>query len=150
MESMLKGSGSSRSRGRKEPAHSKSAFSDVSPRASEPERGWLMPPTPGEVLRKDFLSETREGRLTQDQLAQVMGVSRYSINQLVNGRRSVTAEMALLLARATSTSPKYWLNLQQAFDLARAQLKLERRLRSIRPVRHPVPESELFYDLPEE
>src|SRR3989442_686318 len=67
------------------------------------------PCTPGDVLRERILSDRR---ITQDQLAKAMRVSRFSINQLVNGRRSVTAEMAFRLSRATSTTPEFWLDLQ--------------------------------------
>jgi addiction module HigA family antidote len=87
--------------------------------------------------------------LKQHQLAQAMGVTRYSINQLVNDRRSVTAEMALRLAKATSTSPQFWLNLQQNLDLVRAKRRLDRRgeLDKVRVLRVAVPEKDLFHDV---
>jgi addiction module HigA family antidote len=72
------------------------------------------PISPGEVLREDFLETLG---LTQGALAKALGVDRTSINELVNGRRAVTPEMALRLAHAFSTTPEYWLNLQSAVDL---------------------------------
>jgi addiction module HigA family antidote len=105
------------------------------------------PSTPGEVLREKILSHRG---ITQDQLAKAMRVSRYSINQLVNDRRTITAEMALRLAEATSTDPRFWLNLQQSADLAKARQRLRKELPLIERVRDPVPEADLFYPLPEE
>ncbi|MDQ6768865.1 MAG: HigA family addiction module antitoxin [Gemmatimonadota bacterium] len=101
-----------------------------------------MPPTAAEVLR-DVL--TRHA-ITQDDLARAMGVSRYSINQLVNHRRAVTAEMALRLARALSTTPEFWLNLQRHADLHAARQRLGRKVAAIHAVRGPIPEAQLFND----
>src|SRR6185437_12902632 len=90
----------------------------------------LLPPSPGEVLRG--ILDRHE--LTQDALAAAMGVSRYSINQLVNDRRGVTAEMALRMATALRTSAEFWLNLQRNVDLALAQKTLVTALMDIHPV----------------
>jgi addiction module HigA family antidote len=81
----------------------------------------VPPVAPGEVLRERVLSRLK---ITQDQLADAMGVSRLSINQIINGRRSITAEMALRLSYVTSTTPEFWLNLQRQIDLYEAQNKL--------------------------
>jgi addiction module HigA family antidote len=76
-----------------------------------------------------------EGRdVTQEQLAQSMGVSRYSVNQLVNHKRSITAEMALRIGRVTNTSPEFWLNLQRKVDLFVAREKLGSSLEEIDPL----------------
>jgi len=72
------------------------------------------PTHPGEFIREDILLEFD---LTQEELAQRLSVSRRSINQLVNGKRGVTADMALRLSKFTNTSPQLWLNLQTAVDL---------------------------------
>ncbi len=72
------------------------------------------PTHPGEFIREDILAEFG---LTQAQLAEKLGVSRRTINQLVNEKRGITADMALRLAKFTNTSPQLWLNLQQAVDL---------------------------------
>ena len=106
------------------------------------------PLRPGDALR-EFVLEAHD--LTQDQLALAMGVSRYSINQLANDRRSITAEMALRLGKATSTSPQLWLNLQQNADLAKARRRLARKgeLDKVRVLRVAVPEGELYHDVDE-
>jgi addiction module HigA family antidote len=75
----------------------------------------------GSVLRL----EIEEGLgISQEALAAATGVSRLTINEIVNEKRSVTAEMALKLAKALGTDPYLWLNLQQDVDLARARAKL--------------------------
>jgi addiction module HigA family antidote len=72
------------------------------------------PITPGAVLREDFLEPLQ---LTQGKAAEALGIDRTSLNELLNGRRNVTTEMALRLAHAFGTSPQYWLNLQLAVDI---------------------------------
>ena len=76
------------------------------------------PITPGAVLREDFLEPLS---LTQGKAAAALGIDRTSLNELLNGRRNVTTEMALRLGHAFRTSPQYWLNLQIAVDLFDAQ-----------------------------
>ncbi len=75
------------------------------------------PTTPGEILRDEFLLPLR---LTQRQLAGHLGCDLKVINRIINGRTSVTAEMALKLGAAFRTSPEFWLNAQKAVDLHRA------------------------------
>jgi addiction module HigA family antidote len=79
------------------------------------------PTPPGEILREEWL---KPAKLTQLALAKKMGVDLQLINGIINGRRSVTAKTALLLARALKTSPELWLNAQMAVDLWRAQAEL--------------------------
>lgn len=76
------------------------------------------PLTPGEVLREDYLAGTD---ITQDALATAMGVSRVTVNLILNDKRAVTAEMALRLAKVLGTTPDYWLHLQAETDLYRAR-----------------------------
>lgn len=97
------------------------------------------PPGPGEALRLIL-----KGSITQDALADAMGVSRFSVNQIINGRRAVTAEMALRLAHVTSTSAEFWLNLQVALDLYGAKLKLVDTLSELKVLRPPKSKHELF------
>lgn len=75
------------------------------------------PTTPGEILAQEFLAPLR---LTQKQLADHIRCDLKVINRIVNGRTSVTAEMAVRLGAAFGTSPEFWLNAQQAVDLSRA------------------------------
>lgn len=82
--------------------------------ASSPSR---RPTTPGEILREEFLQPFG---MTQKQLADHLGCDVKVINRLVNGRTSVTPEMALRLAAAFRTKPELWLNAQKAVDLYQA------------------------------
>jgi addiction module HigA family antidote len=101
---------------------------------------------PGEVLRKRVLAGSG---LTQEQLAEAMQVSRLSINQIINGRRAVTAEMALRLARVTSTTPDFWLNLQRDVDVYVARMKLAAGLEDLPVLRPPKNAKQLFVDVKE-
>lgn len=89
-----------------------------------------------------------EGGTTQERLASILKVSRLTVNQLVNGRRAVTAEMALRLARAFSTSVEFWLNLQRAVDIHQARIRVGPELSRVKILRVPTPERELFIDVP--
>jgi addiction module HigA family antidote len=82
------------------------------------------PPTsPGEILAKEFLEPLG---LTQVALAARMGVPIQRVNTLINGKRGVTAETALLLAEALGTTPEFWMNLQMSLDLWNARRALRK------------------------
>ena len=66
----------------------------------------------------------RGERITQDDLSAAMRVSRLTVNQLINDKRTVTAEMALRLARVLRTTPEFWLDLQRGVDLFEAKRAL--------------------------
>lgn len=82
------------------------------------------PTTPGEILSEEFL---KPSGMTQKKLADHIGCDVKVINRIVNGRTSVTAEMAIRLGAALRMSPEFWLNAQQAVDVYRAA----RRIRKI-------------------
>jgi antitoxin HigA-1 len=79
------------------------------------------PTGPGEILREEFLNPMG---LTQKQLADHLGCDVKVVNRIVNGRTSVSAEMALKLGAAFRTTPEFWLNAQKAVDLYRAARQL--------------------------
>jgi addiction module HigA family antidote len=82
------------------------------------------PPTPpGEILLEEFLKPLR---MTQVALAERMGVPIQRVNTLVNGKRGVTAETAILLADVLDTTPEFWMNLQVTFDLWHAKKAMKR------------------------
>ncbi|MBZ9775048.1 HigA family addiction module antitoxin [Mesorhizobium sp. CO1-1-8] len=101
------------------------------------------PVSPGDHLREHIMVPLG---ITQDQLAVALQVSRFSVNQIINGHRGVTAEMALRLAKVTSTSPELWLNLQRDMDVYQAQLKLEKLLPKLGVLRQAKDLSELIVD----
>ena len=72
------------------------------------------PTHPGEMLREEFMPDYG---LSVAKLADALGVSRQSVNELVHERRSLSTEMALRLARLFGTSPQYWLNMQRGIDI---------------------------------
>ena len=72
------------------------------------------PTHPGEMLREDFLPDYG---LTTSGLAEAIGVSRQSINELLHERRAISPAMALRLATLFGNSPEFWLNAQRAVDL---------------------------------
>ena len=88
--------------------------------------GKRLPPVhPGEVLLLDFLQPLG---LTQYRLAKSLSVPPRRINEIVHGKRAVSADTALRLARYFSTSDRFWLNLQARFDLETERDRLGRRL----------------------
>jgi addiction module HigA family antidote len=93
-------------------------------RADVDVRRMKRPPThPGEVLATEFLEPLG---LTQAEAARRMRMSTNRLNELVRGKRGVTAATALRLAQLLGTSPELWLNLQTSFDLWHAY-RAERR-----------------------
>ena len=79
------------------------------------------PTSPGEILSEEFLQPLN---ITQRQLAEHLGCDVKVINRIVNGRTSISAELAIRLARALNTSPEFWLNAQQAVDIFNARRKI--------------------------
>jgi len=86
----------------------------------------LSPIHPGEVLLEEFLKPMN---LSQNRLALDIGVPARRINEIVLGKRSVTVDTALRLARYFGTSPQLWLGLQMDYDLDVATDALEPRLK---------------------
>jgi addiction module HigA family antidote len=80
------------------------------------------PTHPGEILLEEFL---KPSGMSQVDLARKMGIPIQRINTLINGKRDMTAETAILLSRALKTSSEFWMNLQVACDLYDAQRSLE-------------------------
>jgi antitoxin HigA-1 len=87
-------------------------------------------PTPGKVLLLDFIEPMR---LTQNGLARAIGVPPRRINEIVLGRRAVTADTDLRLARYFGLSEGFWLGLQSDHDLMRQRRKIAGELERIAP-----------------
>lgn len=91
----------------------------------------LKPVHPGEVLLEEFLKPMG---LSQNRLAVDIGVPPRRINEIVLGKRSITADTALRLGRYFKMSPQFWLGLQMDYDLDVTADGLERRLdREVKP-----------------
>ena len=74
----------------------------------------IPPLHPGDILMHEFLEPFN---LSQNQLAQDIGVSPRRINEIVHGKRAITADTALRLARYFQMSPQFWLGLQMDYEL---------------------------------
>jgi addiction module HigA family antidote len=81
----------------------------------------FAPVHPGEILQEEFLIPLG---LSQNWLAQHLNVNISRINEIVRGRRGITGNTALRLARAMNTTPEFWLNLQSHYDLETAKDEL--------------------------
>ena len=79
---------------------------------------------PGEVLFEEFL---KEFHISQNRLGREIGMSPRAVNEIVHGKRSITANSALRLAKYFGTSPEFWLNLQTSYDLEEATKKVDLR-----------------------
>jgi addiction module HigA family antidote len=97
----------------------------------------LPPIHPGEVLLEDFMKPLG---LSQYRLAHDLGVPALRINQIVHGKRAVTADTALRLARYFGTSANVWMRLQARYDLEVAEAALAERVqREVKVRRTPDP-----------
>jgi addiction module HigA family antidote len=97
-------------------------------RVKKPTTGWAfhrVATHPGEVLLEEFLKPLE---ISQHKLAMDIRVPATRIGEIVHGRRAITPETALRLARYFSTSPEFWLNLQQGFDLTKVRADQEEKI----------------------
>ena len=86
---------------------------------------------PGEILREDILPEIK---MTESRLAEHLNVSRMTVNRLINERQSLSPDMALRLGKLFGNSPGFWLNLQNAYDLSKAEHSMAMELKKIKPL----------------
>lgn len=80
----------------------------------------MQPVHPGEIIRHDYLDPLK---LTIGNLAKSLGITRPMLSAIINGRSSVTPEMAIRLSRAFDTTPDLWLGMQRSYDLYHAREK---------------------------
>jgi addiction module HigA family antidote len=85
----------------------------------------IQPIHPGEILLEEFLKPMD---LSQNRLANDIGVAARRINEIVHGKRRITADTALRLARYFKMSPQFWLGLQMDYDLDIEEDKLAKRI----------------------
>lgn len=88
---------------------------------------------PGDRIRRILTDQN----LSQEVFADWIGVSRLTINQIINHQRRLTPDVALRIAAATLTSPDEWLEMQQRVDLDAAREKLKDELAMIQPIVRP-------------
>ena len=85
----------------------------------------MAPLHPGEVLFEEFMLPMK---ISQNELGRALGVSPRRINEIVHGKRGVTADTALRLARYFGTSSQFWMGLQADYDLETAEDQLSERI----------------------
>ena len=91
----------------------------------------IEPIHPGEVLMEDFI----EGfGITQNKLAVSIGVPPRRINEIVHGKRAITADTALRLGRYFGVEPQFWLNLQSRYELELAEERVADQVAEIKPL----------------
>lgn len=91
----------------------------------------IDPITPGEVLKEEFLTPLG---VSQNALARAISVSPRRVNEIVLGKRRITADTALRLSRFFSMSEGFWMNLQDRYDREIARRELETILSAIKPL----------------
>lgn len=95
-------------------------------------RGRLPDIHPGEILNEDFLGPLG---VSQYRLAQAVSVPPRRINEIVHGKRAISADTALRLARFFGTTPDFWINLQAQYDLRQAEKSLKQVMDKIEPLK---------------
>ena len=94
-------------------------------------RNGMRPIHPGEILK----DELEERGLSANALSKALAVPANRITAILRGQRSVTADTALRLARVFGTTPQFWLNMQQSYELRRAEIEAGREIaKSVRPL----------------
>ncbi|TFD57036.1 HigA family addiction module antitoxin [Cryobacterium sp. Hh38] len=92
----------------------------------------IEPIHPGEILMEDFIDGFG---ITQNKLAVSIGVPPRRINEIVHGKRGITADTAIRLARYFGTSEEFWMNLQSNYELRRERRALWDKVASITPLK---------------
>ena len=93
----------------------------------------MRPIHPGEVLMLEYLQPLE---ITQHRLAVAIGVPPRRINEIVHGKRRISTDTALRLARYFGTSERFWLNLQDRYDIEVERDRLGPALEEIQPLAH--------------
>jgi len=88
----------------------------------------LAPMHPGELLREEVLPALKRDK---SEIADLLGVSRQTLYEILQERQQVTPDMALRLGKLCGNGPELWLNLQRKFDLHRAEKRLQGKLKKI-------------------
>ena len=89
------------------------------------------PTHPGEILKYEFLEPLK---ITQQQLADILGITRVRVNEIILGKRKVTPDTAFRLAKYFNTTPEFWINLQNNLDMWRTFQNHKIEYEKIHPV----------------
>jgi addiction module HigA family antidote len=94
-----------------------------------------QPTHPGEIIRYEYLDELN---MTQQQLANSIGITRVRINEIILGKRSITPDTAFRLAKFFNTTPEFWIGLQTNFDMWNTLQKRKKEYETIQPLKGEV------------
>ena len=94
-----------------------------------------QPTHPGEIIRYEYLDELN---MTQQQLADSIGITRVRINEIILGKRSITPDTAFRLAKFFNTTPEFWIGLQTNFDMWNTLQKRKKEYETIKPLKGEV------------
>ena len=94
-----------------------------------------QPTHPGEILRYEYLDELN---MTQQQLADSIGITRVRLNEIILGKRAITPDTAFRLAKFFNTTPEFWIGLQTNFDMWNTLQSRKKEYDTIRPLKSKV------------
>lgn len=94
-----------------------------------------QPTHPGEIIRYEYLDELN---MTQQQLADAIGITRVRLNEIILGKRAVTPDTAFRLAKFFNTTPEFWIGLQTNFDMWNTLQSRKKEYDTIRPLKSKV------------
>ena len=94
-----------------------------------------QPTHPGEIIRYEYLDELN---MTQQQLADAIGITRVRVNEIILGKRSITPDTAFRLAKFFNTTPEFWIGLQTNFDMWNTLQKRMKEYETIQPLNNEV------------
>ena len=96
------------------------------------EKKALKPVHAGEILLKDFM---KPNNITAYKLSKIIGLSQTHIGRIIKRKRPITLDAALRLARVFSTSPEFWLNIQNKYDLDNLSDEIKKEIEKIEPIK---------------
>ena len=95
------------------------------------------PAHPGELIRETLegLKEETGERLTVEQVANGLGTTRKTLSAIINGKQSISPEMAIRLSKAFNTTAEFWLHAQESYDLSQARKRID--VKQVKVFWHP-------------
>jgi addiction module HigA family antidote len=91
-----------------------------------------VPTHPGKILKEEFLDELN---ISQTELAERLGTTFRTVNEIINEKRNISTEMAIKLAKFFGTSIELWLNLQNQYDIYKIFNKKKEAIKKVRPLK---------------
>ena len=94
-------------------------------------KNMLKPVHAGDILFEEFMQPYK---LTAYKLSQITGMSQTHIGRIIKGKRSITVETALRFAQVFNTSPEFWLNIQNRYDIDSMKIETKEDIKKIQPI----------------